>query len=43
MKTLKNIATAIYFYIFVWKNSDLSIFTKNEKFELVCKGELKAE
>jgi len=43
MRTLKNVATAVYFYLFVWKNNDMSIFTKKERFFHVCKSELKAE
>jgi len=41
--TIKNTAVAFFYYLFIWKSNDISIFTKTEKFNYVRKGELKAE
>jgi len=43
MNLVARTAYAIYFYMFVWKKSDLTIFTKNELFCEVVKGNLNCE
>jgi hypothetical protein len=48
MKTVKmgkvaRFLLACLFYAFVWKKSDLTIFTKKENFRLVKNGKINAE
>ena len=43
MNKVSRIIVATFYYLFIWKTSDLSVFTKNEKFFAVCNGQLNAE